>query len=125
MTRWIKRHAPTVSTDALVRGTALVSVLLVGLAGVTLYLTAQGRWGDQRAARSDELRACSASFSAELVTGPTARALKALANHGADSQEFRDAVTAADPDRFIELSQMARTDPSAFIAECRTSPPPP
>ena len=34
MTRWIKRHAPTVSTDALVRGTALVSVLLGALPAV-------------------------------------------------------------------------------------------
>lgn len=82
MTAWIRRNAPTMSTDNLVRLTALVSVLLVALAAVTVYLTAQGRWGDQRAARSDELRACSASFSAELVTGPTARSLKALADHG-------------------------------------------
>lgn len=123
MTRWIKRHAPIVSTDALVRGTALVSVLLVGLAGMTLYLTAQGRWGDARAARSDELRACSASFSAELVIGPTAAALKALADFGAESAEFREAVRSADPGRYIELSRLARTNPTEFIALCRESPP--
>ncbi len=45
MTTWIRRHAPTLSTDNLVRLTALVSVLLVALAGATVYLTAQGRWG--------------------------------------------------------------------------------
>jgi hypothetical protein len=120
MTSWIRTHAPALSTDALVRVTAFVSVLLVGLAGLTVYLTAQGRWGDQRAARSDELRACSASFSAELVTGPTAKALKALADHGANSPEFRAAVAQADPNRFIELSELARTDPDQFIAICRT-----
>lgn len=122
MTRWIKRNAPALSTDNLIRLTALVSVLLVGLAGATVYLTAQGRWGDQRAARSDELRACSASWSAELVTGPTAAALKALAEHGADSPEFLAEVDRADPDRFIELARLARTDPDEFVRLCRKRP---
>lgn len=119
MTHWIRRHAPTLSTDALVRVTALVSVLLVCLAAATVYLTAQGRWRDERAARSDELRACSASFSAELVTGPTARALKAAATYGFDSDEFRTAVAEADPGRFVALSRLARTDPGKFLSICR------
>jgi hypothetical protein len=106
------------SADPLVRATALVVVMLVGLSAITLWLTAQGRLGDQRAARSDELRACSASFSAELVTGPTAAALKALADHGADSPAFRRAVADADPPRFIRLSRLARTNPDAFLRAC-------
>ena len=78
-TKWIRSHALSPSTDHLVWATVAVSVLLLLLACATLYLTAQGRLGDARANRSDEIRSCSSSFSAELVTGPTALALKALA----------------------------------------------
>jgi len=118
-TRWIRTHAVTPTTDQLIRATVLVSLLLLVLAGITLFLTAQGRWGDERANRSDEIRSCSSSFSAELVTGPTALALKALADHGADSVEFRDAVDGADPERFIVLAKLSRTDPDEFLQICR------
>lgn len=119
-TNWIRSHAATPSNDQLIRATIAVSVLLVLLAGATLYLTAQGRIEDERANRSDEIRSCSSSFSAELVTGPTAAALKALADHGADSPEFRQAVDGADPARFIVLAKMSRTDPDQFLRICHS-----
>lgn len=118
-TRWIRSHAVTPTTDQLIRATVAVSILLLLLAAATLWLTAQGRIGDQRANRSDEIRSCSSSFSAELVTGPTAAALKALADHGEASPQFRAAVDRADPERFIVLAQMSRTDPDRFLRICR------
>lgn len=119
-TRWVRKHAATPSNDQLIRATVVVSVLLVVLSGATLYLTAQGRIGDERANRSDEIRSCSSSFSAELVTGPTAAALKALAEHGTESTEFQSAVDQANPNRFIVLAKMSRSDPDEFLRICRT-----
>ena len=120
-TRWIRTHAVTPTTDQLIRATVFVSLLLLLLAAATLYLTAQGRLGDERANRSDEIRSCSSSFNAELVTGPTAAALKALADHGADSPEFRAAVDDADPQRFIRLAKLTRSDPDEFLRICHAT----
>lgn len=123
LTALIRRYAYAPSTDALVRATVAVSILLVMLTVATLWYTAQGRIGDQRAQRSDDLRSCTSSFSAELVTGPTTAALKALALHGGDSPQFRAAVDEADPQRFKWLAQLSRTDPDRFLRICHEADP--
>jgi len=122
LTALIRRYAYAPSTDALVRATVAVSILLVMLTVATLWYTAQGRTAVQ-GQRSDDLRSCTSSFSAELVTGPTAGALKALALHGGDSPQFRAAVDQANPERFKWLAQLSRTDPDRFLRICHEADP--
>lgn len=100
--------------------------LLFAVFVTTLWVVSNGvdtTKGLRAQRRSDELRSCSTSFAAELVTGPTAAALKALADHGADSPQFRDAVNRADPVRYIALARLSRTDPAAFLRACRRATP--
>lgn len=68
--------------------------------------------------QSDRVSSCRASFSSELVTGPTAEALQAIALHGIESSEFVDAVEGADPRRFQDLIVLSRTDPGEFLRIC-------
>lgn len=126
MIRWVREHAPAATTEHLTKAAIAVSLLIVGLAGATLWLTIQNgaqldatRRFEQAQASSDEITACRASFSALLVTGPTAASLKALSEYGADSPQYRDAVAAADPERYIALAELSGSDPDQFLQVCR------
>ena len=120
VTGWVSEHAPTPSTDHLIIGAICTSFLVVGLAFATLVITWQGQAADRRQANADQIAACRSAYSAELVTGPIGVALKALADHGEQSPEFRAAVDTADPDRFIALAELSRTDPAGFLVLCHT-----
>lgn len=125
MIRWVRDHAPAATTEHLTKAAIAVSLLIVGLAAATLWLTIQNgaqldatRRFEQAQSSSDEITACRASFSALLVTGPTAAALKALSDHGAESAEYRAAVASADPARYIALAELSGTDPDEFLRVC-------
>lgn len=126
MIRWVREHAPAATTEHLTKAAIAVSLLIVGLAGATLWLTIQNgaqldatRRFEEAQAASDEIGACRASLSAILITGPTAQALKALNDYGADSPQYREAVAAADPVRYIQLAELSGSDPDAFLLVCR------
>lgn len=124
---WVRRHAPSPSTNHLIVAAICVSVLVLSLAAATLMFTLQGRASDEARDEQAQVSACRASLSARLVTGPTADALQALALQGADSPEFLRAAQSADPDEFIRLSVLSDSDPEAFLVECSTilaKPPP-
>lgn len=76
---------------------------------------------DERQDRSDRISSCRASFTVELATGPTTASLKALADYGPDSPEFRRATKAADPVRLISLNKLSRTNPTEFLRRCETA----
>lgn len=76
---------------------------------------------DERQDRSDRIASCRASFTVELATGPTTLSLKALADHGPDSDEFRQATKTADPRRLVELNKLSRTNPAEFLRQCETA----
>lgn len=116
--RWVQRHAPEPSTDRLVVAAVFVSVLVLTIALATLMFTIQGRSSDAQARKDARITACRASLSARLVTGPTAKALRALALEGTDSDAFQDAVGQADPDLFVELSILSDSDPELFLRRC-------
>lgn len=96
---------------------AVLAVLGVASAGFGLASTR----ADAAQERSDEISACRSAFSAELITGPTVAALKALATTGVDSPEFRAAVDRADEERFVELAVLSRTDQEAFLELCHAT----
>lgn len=125
MIGWIRNHAPAATISHLTKAAIAVSLLIVGLAGATLWLTIQNgaqldatRRFEEAQAVSDEITACRASFSALLVSGPTAAALKALSDYGAESGQYRDAADSADPERYIALAELSGADPAAFLREC-------
>lgn len=119
--RWVREHAPAPSTDRLIVAAIVVSVLIVGLSSATLVLAWQERNTNRTQVRTDEIAACRAAYSAELITGPITGALKALAEHGDKSPEFRAAVQQADEERFVDLAELSRTDPDAFLALCHAA----
>ena len=119
--RWVREHAPAPSTDRLIVAAIAVSVLIVGLSSAALVLAWQERTSSSRQVRTDEIAACRAAYSAELITGPITGALKALAEHGDESTEFRAAVQQADEQRFVELAELSRTDPEAFLDLCHAA----
>lgn len=125
MINWVREHAPAATTEHLTKAAIAVSLLLVGLTGATLWLTIQNaaqldatRRFEEAQASSDEIGACRASFSAILITGPTAAALKALNDYGTDSAQYRDAVAQADPARYIALAELSGSDPGEFLKVC-------
>ncbi|RTL08435.1 MAG: hypothetical protein EKK62_07705 [Acidimicrobiia bacterium] len=118
---WVRQHAPAPSTDHLIIGAIITSVLLVSLSFASLIITWQGKTASDRQADADEIAACRSAYSAELVTGPSGEALKALADHGEGSPEFRAAVDTADPNRFIALAELSRTDPAGFLELCHSA----
>ena len=113
-----RRRAPSARV---VLAAVVVLILLYGLTA-TIFFGVILRLLDQQST-TDDLAACRSAYSVELVSGPTARALKALGEHGADSPEFRAASDDADPDRLEELVRQSRTDPDAFLRECRAERP--
>lgn len=122
-TEWIRGHAPAMSADQLLRATVVVSVVLVVLVGATLVVTIQQRANLDATLRSDEVAACRAAFNAELITGPTAAALKAIADHGIESRQYRAAADSVDVDRYLQLTELSRVRPAAFVAACRREAP--
>ena len=130
MIGWIREHAPAASTTQLTRAAIAVSVLIVGLAAATLFLTIQNRASldatrrfEQAQSLSDDVSACRAALTIELLTGPTARALKVASEHGLDSPEYQAAVRPLDPDRAERLAALSRTNPQLFLKVCRTEAP--
>jgi hypothetical protein len=111
------------SADQLLRATVVVSVVLVVLVGATLVVTIQSRANLDATIRSDEVSACRAAFNAELITGPTAAALKAIADHGIDSREYQAAADSVDVDRYLALTELSRTAPARFVATCKREAP--
>lgn len=75
---------------------------------------------DQSQARSDEITACRSSYNIELNAAPVAKALKALAAHGIESDQFQAATERIDEDRLAELARLSRIDSDAFLRECRS-----
>lgn len=104
---------------AVVIATGIVCVVLLVLAGAVLLITADSSGDIDAQARSDEITGCRASYSSELVSGPQAQALKALAEYGVDSGEFRAATAQIDPGEFQRLARLSTTDPDKFLALCR------
>jgi hypothetical protein len=119
--RWVKAHAPAPSTDRLIVAAILCSVLIVGLSASALVLGWQQRQAGREQARTDEIAACRAAYSAELITGPIAFGLVALAEYGVESDEFRTATKRVNPERFVELAELSRTDTEAFLRLCHES----
>lgn len=104
----------------------LVAVLVITIGTLTLAAAAIPTLLDTRAGvdaqrRSDEIAACRSAWSVELVTGPTTRALQALARD--DNDAFRDAAAEADPERFEELAVESRLDPEGFLRRCHSEEP--
>lgn len=93
---------------------SLIGLVSIGIIGV-MFVRSDNR--------SEEIASCRSSFSAELVTGPTAAALKALSDFGPDSAEYREAADSADPKRFIALAEMSRTNTGEFLRICRDQTP--
>lgn len=129
-TAWIRAHAPVASTRALFLGAVLASALIVSLAAANLVVTLRNQAGIDATRRfestqleSDEVAACRAAFSAELITGPTAAALKAIAEHGIDTPQYRAAADQVDVDRYQELVTMSRIDADRFLEVCRREAP--
>lgn len=89
---------------------------VMGVAGFGFGIA--DRLSDRDAARSDRLRACSSTLSVELVSGPQAVALKALADGGLDAPEFKAATDKLQPVRFQKLTRLALADSTAFLEEC-------
>ena len=94
---------------------AIIGMVAAGFS-IAIYM------GDREQRRSDEIASCRSSFSSELITGPTVAALKAMAVHGSESDEFVAAATAADPERFQMLAVLSRSNPSEFLRLCKASP---
>lgn len=115
---WVREHAPAPSTNRLVVGAIVVSVLVLSISAATLAVTVSGRADDRAREENARITACRSSLSVRLVTGPTAKALKALALEGADSASFLEAATASDPDEFDRLTLLSDTDPAEFLAQC-------
>lgn len=105
------------------RGVKLVLGLLAVVGCVAAGASVIGALNDASQARSDEIAACWSSFTIELVFGPQAKALKALAVYGVDSDEFQAATASIDPDALAKLARLSRTDSDAFLAECRQRSP--
>lgn len=123
---WIREHAPAATTEHLTKAAIAVSIVIVALAGATLYLTIQNsaqldatRRFERAQSLSDEVSACRASYSELLVQGPTAAALKAAADKGLDSPEFFAEARKADPERFVRLAELSASDPDRFVRICR------
>lgn len=68
-----------------------------------------------------ELQGCRASFAAQLVSGPQAVALKALAQYGVESGEFQAATDQLHPDRNQHLVAMSTSEPETFLDLCRST----
>jgi NhaP-type Na+/H+ or K+/H+ antiporter len=71
--------------------------------------------------RSDEITGCRSSYRVELIDAPQLRALQAFAL--GDEAGMEAAVEQADPDRYEDLSVIARTDPDEFLRLCRRDKP--
>lgn len=96
-----------------------VGTLLLAAAAVPVLIDSRGSIRAQ--ARSDEIASCRSSYRIELIDVPQLRALRALAR--GDEAGLGQAVDEADPDRYQALSVLARTDPEAFLRECRRDNP--
>lgn len=99
----------------------LFFVILVG--STSAYAQWQGGRKDDAAKaaqhESDELSRCIGGFRVLYIDGPEARALKALALYGTDSDTYREAVRDFDVDAYEDLNRRARLHPEAFLRECR------
>lgn len=72
-------------------------------------------------AENAQLQGCRASFAAQLVSGPQAVALKALAQYGVDSGEFQAATDQLQPERNQQMVAMSNAKPAAFLKLCRAT----
>lgn len=119
------RAAQNTRQDRIIRVMVVVTCVLVaagfGIGVATIWqVTGQGSTLDAQA-RSDEITGCRSSWNTELISAPQTKALQALAL--GDDETLEEAAREADPDRFAELSVLARTDPDAFLALCREEKP--
>lgn len=64
------------------------------------------------------LAGCRSQFAAQLVSGPQAVALKALADYGVDSGEFQAATEQLRPEQNARMVALSVDDPDEFVKVC-------
>lgn len=101
------------------KAATVLAAVSVTVAIFTFFLAAGILYNTWVKNKSDELAGCRSAFNAEYISGPQARALKALADYGVDSREFEDATNRINPDRFEDLVKLSRTDEGEFLRICR------
>jgi len=101
------------------KAASVLAWISVFVASVTLILVAATFYGQWRSNRSDDLASCRSALNAELISGPQADALKALAKYGVDSSQFEQATDRINPKEFQRLIKLSRTDTDAFLNLCK------
>lgn len=113
-------RVPSTTPVAVVAVCAIIVIVLVGVG--SLFIQARVAGILDALHRDAEITSCRSAYNAELIAGPTFGGLKAL-SEGVDSDAFREALVAADEDRYEELVRLSRVDPDAFVDQCRRDDP--